>query len=143
VAATDTFRKHHAELAEVVRRIEPLLDPQKLAAGASEVRNLLSTLMGKLTLHLAMEDNVLYPRLERHDDPKVRDVAKKYMSEMSGLKPIVEAFGRKWTESEIRGNAAAFCAETKKIFATLGERIKRENVELYPLADRTAETVRG
>jgi iron-sulfur cluster repair protein YtfE (RIC family) len=135
MAATDSFRKQHAELVEIVQRIERSLDPQKLAAGATEMRGLLSTLMGKLSLHLAMEDNSLYPRLERHPDAKVRDMAKRFMSEMSGVKPIVEAYGRQWTESTIRADAAGFCAETKKIFAVLADRIRRENTDFYPMAD--------
>lgn len=135
MAATDNFRKQHGEMFEIVKRIEALLEPQKAAASANEVRGLLSTMMGKLTLHLAMEDNVLYPRLQNHQDPKVREMAKQFMNEMAGVKPTVEAFGRKWTESEIRNNAAAFCAETKKLFAVLADRIKRENTQLYPMAD--------
>ena len=138
MAATDSFRKQHAEMAEVVKRIEALLDPQKAAASANEVRGLLSTMMGKLTLHLAMEDNVLYPRLQNHQDSKVRETATRFMNEMAGMKPTVDAFGRKWTESEIRNNAAGFCAETKKLFAVLADRMKRENTQLYPMTDAVA-----
>jgi hypothetical protein len=36
---------------------------------------------------------------------------------------------------QLAKNAAAFCAETKKLFAVLGDRIKRENAELYPLLE--------
>lgn len=141
MAATDNFRKQHAEFIEIVRRIESMLDPQKLAAAAGEARGLLSTLLGKLSLHLAMEDNALYPRLEKHGDANVREVAKKFMSEMSGVKLTLEGFGRTWTESEIRANATAFCAETKRIFAVLSDRIRRENTELYPLADKTSDGI--
>jgi iron-sulfur cluster repair protein YtfE (RIC family) len=136
MAATDRFRAQHAVLVEVVRRIEPLLDAEKLSVSAVEVRRLLSVLMGKLTLHLAMEDNVLYPRLAHHQDAKVREVATRFIGEMSGIKPAIESFSNKWTKNEIQTNAALFCAEAKKIFAALGDRIRRENTELYPLADR-------
>lgn len=135
MSATEKFRKQHAEIVLMVGQIEPLLDPQKLTASANEVRSLLSTLLGKLSLHLAMEDNSLYPRLQQHQDPKLREIAKQYMKEMSDVKPSVEAFGRKWTEREIQANAATFCAETKKIFAVLADRIKRENTQFYPLID--------
>lgn len=138
MAATDHFRKQHAEFIEMVRRIESMLEPQKLASAAAEVRGLLSTLMGKLSLHLAMEDNSLYPRMEKSNDASVREVAKKFINEMSGVKPALEDFGRKWSESAIRADAAAFCSETKRLFAILSDRIKRENAELYPLADEMA-----
>ena len=61
MAATDSLRKQHAEMAEVVKRIEALLDPQKAAASANEVR----------------------------------ETATRFMNEMAGMKPTVDAFGRK------------------------------------------------
>lgn len=136
MAATDMFRKQHAELVDIVRSIEPLLDPAKLAAVADEARSLLSKLLGKLSLHLAMEDQSLYPRLEKHADAKVRDTAKKFAAEMNGVKPAVDAFANKWTTQELRANPAGFCEEAKKLFAVLAERIRRENTQLYPLVDQ-------
>jgi iron-sulfur cluster repair protein YtfE (RIC family) len=138
MAATDNFRKQHAELIELVRGIEGILDPQKLVADASKARAMLSILLGKLGLHLAMEDNSLYPRLEKHQDAKLREVAKKFAGEMSGVKPAVDAFGRKWTESEIRANPAVFCAEARKLFGILSDRIQRENTQFYALVDQAA-----
>jgi iron-sulfur cluster repair protein YtfE (RIC family) len=136
MAVTETLRKQHAEFVEAIRKIEAALNPQRLAAG--EVRSQLSGLMGKLSMHLAMEDNALYPSLEKHADAKVRDIGKKFSSEMAGVKPALEAFARKWSETEMAKNPAEFCGETKKLFAVLADRIKRENTELYPLLERAA-----
>ena len=138
MAVTETLRKQHAELVEAVRQIDAALKPEQLAKGASEMRRLLSGLMGKLSLHLAMEDNALYPSLEKHADAKVRDIGVKFAREMAGVKPAVEAFAKKWSEAEIVKDAATFCADTKKLFAVLADRIKRENTELYPLLERGA-----
>jgi hemerythrin-like domain-containing protein len=135
MAASDTYRKQHAELVEIVRSIEPLLDPAKLADAAAEARNLVSKPLGKLSIHLAMEDQSLYPRLIQHADASVRETAKKFATEMGGVKPSVESFGRKWTEAELRANPTAFCDETRKLFILLADRIKRENTQLYPLLD--------
>lgn len=136
MAATEKYRHQHAELVDIVGRIQQKLDPQTLASDPKEVRTLLSTLFGKLTMHLAMEDAALYPRMEKHNDAKTRDTAKKFIAEMAGVKPAVESFSRKWTEAEIRANAAQFCADTKKLFGVLADRIQRENTQLYPLADQ-------
>ena len=130
------LRQQHAEIAESVRRIETALDPSGLARSAGEMRTSLANLFGKLSLHLAIEDNSLYPSLEKHADARIRELRTKFARDMGGLKPNFEAFTRKWTESEIRANAAAFCAEAKKVFAALNDRIKRENTALYPLLER-------
>lgn len=133
---TINLRKQHADFVETIRRIETALDPSELARSAGEMRTLLSSLFGKLSLHLAIEDNSLYPSLEKHADARIREIGTDFAREMGGLKPNIEAFTRKWTESEIRANAVAFCAEAKKLFAVLSDRIKRENVELYPLLEQ-------
>lgn len=135
MAVTEALRKQHAEIFEAVRQIDAGLDPQRLAKSATEIRSRLSAFVGRLSLHLAMEDNSLYPSMAKHADAKVRDTGAKFAREMANVKPTVEAFAAKWTESAIVKDAVAFCSETKKLFAVLGERIKRENTELYPLLE--------
>ena len=138
MAGTESFRKQHAELVEFVRKIEPMLEAQNVVAAAGEVRALLSAMIEKLSSHLAVEDNSLYPRLKLHKDAKVRELAGKFQVEMSGVTPAVEAFSRKWNESAIRTDPQGFCEETRKIFAVLVDRIRRENTQLYPMVDQAA-----
>jgi hypothetical protein len=83
-----------------------------------------------------MEVQSLYPRLIQHADVNVRETAKKFATEMGGVRPSVESFGRKWSENQLRANPAAFCDEARKLFAVLADRITRENTQLYPLLDK-------
>jgi hypothetical protein len=136
MGTTENFRKQHADIVVLVEKIKAGLLPARLAAEAGATRRDLSTLMGKLTLHFAMEDNALYPRLEKHARSDVRETAATFMSEMSGIKPQLEAFAKKWSEPAIRGDAEAFCAEARKLFVALGDRIQRENTVLYAMVDK-------
>src|SRR5271156_3506345 len=97
MAVTDHFRKQHAELAEIVRKIEVLLVPATLAANPSSVQPLLIALLGKLTIHLAMEDNSLYPRLKKNGTPELSAMADRFIAEIANTKPVVTENGRKWT----------------------------------------------
>lgn len=136
MAATDAFRKQHAELIDIVKQIEAALVPQNLSTETATVRPLLSSLVGKLTMHLAMEDNALYPRLKDHANADVRNTTLKFITEMSGIKPVVEKYSQKWTDDAIRKDAQGFCTETCGLFTALGDRIRRENTELYAMVDR-------
>lgn len=136
MAATDSFRKQHAELLDIVKQIEPALVPATLSANPASVRPLLSSLLGKLSMHLAMEDNSLYPRLKDHAKAEVRDIAQRFIAEMSGIKPVVQQYGQKWTDEAIRKDSQGFCTETRSLFGALGQRIQRENTELYAIVDR-------
>lgn len=135
MAVTDNFRKQHAEMIEAVHSIQLQLKPELLAAGAADIRNTLSQLFGKLSLHLAMEDNSLYPRYQKHADAKVRDTADRFAKEMSGVRPAIQAFSQKWTEREIKADPSGFCAETTRLFNLLADRIRREDTDFYPLLD--------
>jgi len=138
MAATDRFRKQHAELVALVRHIEPWLDPQRAAGDADMVRALVSALISRLSMHIAAEDNTLYPRLVQHADATVRDTARRFVSEMAGVRPTLEAYNLKWGQSEIIADAAGFCTETRLVFDLLADRFSRENAELYTMIDRLA-----
>jgi hypothetical protein len=138
MAATDRFRKQHAELFALVRHIEPWLDPKRVAGDADMVRALVSALISRLSMHIAAEDNTLYPGLVQHADATVRDTARRFVGEMAGVRPAVEAYNRKWGEREIAADAVGFCAETRMVFSLLADCFSRENAELYPMVDELA-----
>lgn len=130
------YRLQHAEIVKLVRGVQVFLAPGKLPAAAADVRLKLSELAAKTTLHLAMEDGSLYPKLMAHEDPKVRDTASRFNNEMSGITAAFETYTAKWTETAIREDSSGFIEETAKLFVALANRIHRENTELYPLLEQ-------
>ena len=137
MAHTDHFRRQHRELLGVAGQIAKHLTTDALAKDALEVRRLLSMLAGQLSVHLAMEDKSLYPKLTAHPDATLRATAAKYTREIGGLAATFTAYNTKWASpDDIRAAAPAFIQETQAIVAALGKRIDREDNELYPLVDR-------
>ena len=88
------------------------------------------------TVHLAMEDNALYPRLAQVNVDNSRGVAEAFQQEMGGLARTFAGYNEKWQANEIAADPAGFARDTHAVFAAIGRRIARENAELYPLADR-------
>jgi glycine/D-amino acid oxidase-like deaminating enzyme len=143
MAYTDNFRKQHGELLNVAKSMAKLLDAERLKQDATEVRRLLSVLHGKLSVHLVMEDKSLYPRLLNHHDAEIRATTQRFIDEMGTLAGVFKGYVGKWpTPSAIQADPAAFVAETTAVFEALGGRIRRENEELYVLADEQ-ETAYG
>ncbi len=130
---SDVFYQQHAELLEAASAIQRECDSaESVALNAEPIRQSLNRLMGKLGVHLAVEDNYLYPRLKSHPKSIVRDTATRFEAEMSGLKPAFQAFKDRWTSDAIRQAPQAFCDELTALFAALGHRVERENTLLYP-----------
>ena len=130
---TDKFRAQHEEILAVAREITQRL--QQPGLDAPLLRKLLSNLAGKVSFHLAMEDDALYPRLKGQQDSRANQMATKFMTEMGGLAAVFAAYNAKWQVSAIKADPERFAEETRKVFGALAHRIQRENKELYPLAD--------
>lgn len=134
MAYTDNFRRQHQELLVLVGEIAGKLKAEP--GDARGLRNLLSALAGRLTVHLAMEDKVLYPRLVEAKREDSRGIALAFQQEMGGLAQAFADYNQKWQAQAISGDPGGFARETHALFASIGRRIARENSELYPLADR-------
>lgn len=136
MSRTARYREQHVDIARVVTDLESELDAAKLAADASRARSLLSSLAGKITLHLAAEDSHLYPELAKSNNEKLKAAATKFAKDMGPIAKAFTGYIEKWpTPTAIKGNPAAFIAETKAVMGVLKDRIKKENTELYQLAD--------
>ncbi|HHM01759.1 MAG TPA: hemerythrin domain-containing protein [Caldithrix abyssi] len=134
---TDSYRRQHDDLLQVAGEISGKLDTHSLSQNASEVRTLLSKLLGKLNVHLAAEDKALYPRLLNAGNPEAKSLAERYISEMGNIADVVKSYSQKWpSPAAIQKDPATFVAETKNLFGALSKRIHRENNELYNYVDK-------
>ena len=138
MAITNDYRQQHADLVKLVTKVAPLLTGASAAEKAGEIRKALSELMGKLNMHLAMEDNSLYPLMLKSANSEMSVMATKFKTEMGGIKAAVVAFNSKWTEQTIKDKPVDFCNECKGIFDALGKRIQAENTQLYAMYDKIA-----
>jgi len=131
-----TFKTAHTEILGLVGEIAKYLDSEtKVSEGAADIRSYLSQIAGKLSVHLAMEDKFLYPKLMESEDPTISGTAKKFADEMSGVADVFKAYSSKWQEKAISDSPAEFIAATNGLFAAVGSRIEREEKELYVLLD--------
>jgi len=136
MARTDRYRQQHNELLQIATNISNELNASKLSTNASDVRRQLSTLLGKLSIHLAMEDKSFYPQLLKSTDNQTKEMANRFMKEMGGISAAVTQYSEKWkTPQTIQNDANTFIRETKSLFNALAARIKKENDQLYNLVD--------
>jgi len=136
MSRTTRFREQHSEIMHIAADLQSTLNESSLASDASKARSILSSLVGKLKLHLSAEDKVLYPELQGSSDPKVVSLAKRFATEMSDVAPKVTEYNQRWlTPTSIMSDPGKFITETKQILNVLSNRIKRENNELYTAAD--------
>ncbi len=135
MARTDNLRKQHTGIVETVETLSGYLTEAKLASDAEGAKTALEGLAGKLNVHLAMEDKVLYPELMNSSDPRTKATAEKFASEMGNIAEAFTAYKNKWPANSIGSDPAGFIKETNEIFGVLSKRVAAEESVLYPLAD--------
>ena len=133
MAKTDVYRRQHGEILGMVDALTGMLNETSL--DASKARTSLSNVVGKARVHLAMEDQSLYPDAFSREQTRV--MAQSYQREMGDLAASLIDFSRRWTLAAMESEPASFCQEATQIFKALRERIQREETELYPLIDRS------
>lgn len=130
------YRQQHADIIAAALELERHLDAGRLLTDTSHAKKLLASLAEKMTLHLAAENNHLYPDLARSSNEALRRTAAKFAQDMAPIAKTFTSYVAGWpTPSAIKGDPTAFVAETRNILALLKARLKRENQELYSLAD--------
>lgn len=133
---TELYRQQHATIAELLRKLEQSLDVAKLQQSTMQVWHLLAELSGQIVVHLNGEDRWLYPELRGCGDPKAQAVATAFSEEMGHIAGAFRAYTERWLmPSAIAGEPQAFIEQTREIAQTLQQRMRREHVELYSLAD--------
>lgn len=104
---------------------------------AVEITLMMARLTGILRIHLALEDEILYPALRNASDAEVARTAERYWQEMGGLADAFFDFVDRWKRADVLlADADRFRAESAHVFAALAERIEREHAEIYPMAER-------
>lgn len=136
MAKSDTFRAQHQQALEIIKSIQAGLSPARLAVDPKGAAANLAKLAGVVHIHLSMEDRSLYPELMNHANPHVRQVAKEFVQEMGGISTAFAAYCKRWNAATIKVSPDLFIQETRRIISTLSSRIRREEMELYPLADK-------
>jgi hypothetical protein len=136
INASDRFRRQHEELMHMAGEIVSALDAKALAADATPMRRLVARFSGKLVVHAEMENGALYPRLIHSADEGVRKRATALFDDVKHIYASFERYAERWPSADaIAVDPTTFVRETREIMRTLGARMRRENEELYPMAD--------
>lgn len=136
---TDPYRKHHHEIRELAARIQAMLDERAIGADPAAVAAVVRELFGKFSVHLALEDNSLYPRYTIHPNLALADTARRFQNEMGGLGERFDAYKRAWPGPlAIAKDVAAFVRDSRTMLELLSARVAREESQLYDLIDSAA-----
>ena len=139
MAHTDLLRLQHDAASQMMVGITGQIRAYRGRDDAYRLTLGIAQLLGLLRIHLSREDDHLYPELINSGNRQTAAMARHFASEMGDFAERLEEFALHWsTSAAIAACFDEFREETRGIFAALETRIRRENRQLYPLADRLA-----
>lgn len=128
----DKFKHQHGDIK---RRIAELRDLARAGADthAEAIAQGIVAMSALIKLHLAVEDQVLYPALQADRQSDLARLARHYQSDMVPIAAAYDAFARRWNTSQrVREDAQGFRDDANLVLRKLHERMLREDREFYP-----------
>lgn len=132
----DRFKQHHVDILKGIATL------RRLAHGgvvdhAMDIARELGALSSLVQLHLAIEDRILYPSLQKGGDAQLAAMGKAYQEDMKGIAHAYISFSRKWGLAAALAKAPEdFRNEANSVLKALHARMQRENTEFYPAIER-------
>jgi iron-sulfur cluster repair protein YtfE (RIC family) len=134
MADVDNLKRQHEEIAELIEKLASYKDNEKIKREAFPLSLTLGHLAGKISVHLSIEDKLVYPKLLAHENEIVREKSKQFSEEMGNIAAVFTQYKNKYNSAtRISTEPAAFKQETEKIKDVLLRRVDAENNILYPL----------
>jgi hemerythrin-like domain-containing protein len=133
----DRYKREHIVILTDVSELRTLVEGG-ISENADGIAKAIVSMSSKIKLHLAAEDQFVYPALASSADPAVAKLGKKFQEEMGGIAVAFMEFVGRWNlASKVAANPEGFRADANNIFKALHQRIQNENQKLYPLVEQT------
>jgi hemerythrin-like domain-containing protein len=131
------LKKQHGDIIELLNKTKGMINKIDDSSVQMKIAKNISKLAGILKIHLMSEDRNLYPSFTKSSNTDLQNKAKKYIDEMGDLSSIYMDFKDKYnTQSKINNSLSQFKSEVPKVFSAIETRIKKEDTDLYVLAEK-------
>lgn len=128
----DKFKHQHADIMSNISALRRLAQAG-VAQNAADIARLIVSMSSTIKLHPAVEDQALYPALQRGDNPELARMGQQYKTDMGPIAQAYEAFARRWNRADsVLHDEQAFRDDANRVLRMVHERMQRENRDFYP-----------
>lgn len=134
------FKQQHVAILNGINDLRKL-SHAGITENASQIASKLANLSQTITQHLAIEDRILYPRLEESGNDTLIALSKKFRTEMNDIANPFIMFSRKWNSiTKIKEKPEEFRNEANTTLKRVFERMKQEDKDFYPVIENVLGT---
>ncbi|OWT57615.1 hemerythrin domain-containing protein [Candidimonas nitroreducens] len=126
------FKLQHVEILDSIARLR-----EHARAGivehAADIAGLVVSMSSIIKVHLAVEDRMLYPAVQKQADRALAEMGRAYQEEMQKIAAAYIDFSRRWnTAAQVARDPEQFRAQANTVLKAVYQRMQKENREFYP-----------
>lgn len=128
----DKFKQQHMDILACIAALRKAVKGG-IGANAAEISRLIITMSSTIKLHLAVEDQALYPALRNCSNPTLSFMGEKLQNEMSAIASAYMCFAGRWNSAiKVSEDPEGFRSDANTVLKVLHERMQKENTVFYP-----------
>lgn len=128
----DKFKQQHVDIIKCISDLREL-SRSGVGDNAEKISQLIISMSSMIRLHLAVEDNTLYPALKASSNSSLARMGERFQDEMGSIASAYLSFARRWnTAANLRENPDEFRADANNVLKLLFDRMRQEDTEFYP-----------
>ena len=107
-----------------------------ISQNAERIARQVVELSSIIKMHLAVEDKVLYPSLQRSGNAQLARLGQTYQDDMESLAASYMGFSRRWnTAQAVAQQPELFRTDANTVLRQLHARMRQENTDFYPAVE--------
>jgi len=128
----EKFKKQHLDILECITELRKF-SKAGISENAAEISKLIVSMSSIIKLHLAVEDQFLYPALRNGSNATLATMGKKFQDEMGSIASAYMVFASRWNNApKVSCDPEGFRSDANTVLKMLYERIHQENTIFYP-----------
>lgn len=128
----ERFKQQHLDILAGISNLR-MLTQAGVSENANKISAAIASLSRTITLHLAIEDRILYPMLQNSQNATLAKMGSAYQQEMAHIANPFIAFARQWNTSlALKNDPEGFRKSANIVLKRVYDRMRKEDTEFYP-----------
>jgi len=128
----DKFKHQHVDILECIAALRKATQAG-IDENAAEIARLIVSMSSTIKLHLAVEDQFLYPALQSVGNAALSRMGKKFQEEMGAIASAYMGFAGRWNQAaNVAADPEGFRSHANTVLKVIYGRMQKENTVFYP-----------
>ena len=128
----DKFKHQHLDIIACIAALRKA-SQAGVKENAEEIARLIISMSSTIKLHLAVEDQVLYPALRSGNNAVLARMGQKFQDEMGAIATAYMGFAERWNQANrVAQDPDGFRSDANTVLKTVHARMQKENTVFYP-----------